>query len=693
MDFTTQPCTSFKDVDTLSKSEARDQVEALRDGIAYHDFLYYVKQQPTISNAVYDRLFRRLQELEAAFPDLQSADSPSRRVGAEPVDKLKRVTHMAPMLSLNATLEAEEVKHFHTRIQRETGKRRVEYVLEPKFDGLSVEVVYDNGRFVYGATRGDGESGDDISANLKTIRALPLRLQDIDTGPSFLAVRGEVFLPRSGFQRLNKTRLERSDEPFVNPRNAAAGIMRQLDASQVADKPLDIVFYDILDIKGPEVASHWEVLECLSRWGLKTDPHNRRASSVETIQDYREGLAAERDDLDYDIDGVVIKLSDHAGRQKLGTRERSPRWALAWKFPPRQEVTTLVDIVVQVGRTGMLTPVALLQPVDVGGVTVSRATLHNEAEVQRKDVRPGDAVHVARAGDVIPEVMERLKRPGKKRGKPFSMPRTCPACGAGVVREGAYVTCPAGLSCPAQLIGHVVHYATREAVNIDHLGDQTATQLVQRGLVRSVADLYQLSVADVEQLDGFAQKSAAQLVEAIQARKQPRLDRFLYALGIRHVGQHTARVVAQHFRRLDAIRQANDTDFEQVPEVGEETARSLAHFFAQEENAQVFERFSRLGVRVRDMPTSRGRVLPLDGKTFVFTGSLAHYARQEASERVQALGGRATSSVSAQTDFVVVGNHPGRKLQEAHEHDVSALGEDAFRGPPARRCTCSARSA
>jgi len=677
MDFKKNPKTDFKDIENLSKGEAREEVEALREGIDYHDYLYYVKNQPKISDAVYDKLFHRLQQLEEAFPELQSDTSPTRRIGAPPVDKLTKIKHTETMLSLNSALEEKEVKNFHDFIQRNTGGDKVEYVVEPKFDGLSVEVVYENGGFQYGATRGDGVEGEDISENMKTVRRVPLRLHDDNGVPRFLAVRGEVFMSKKGFQQTNKERIEKGEEPFANPRNAAAGIMRQLDSKKVADKPLDIFFYDILKIEGSELSSHWEVLKQFSRWGLVTNPHSKRCSDFDEIKAYRDQLSEERDDLDYDIDGIVIKLENYELRRKLGTRQRSPRWALAWKFPPKEEVTVLEEIVVQVGRTGMLTPVALLQPVDVGGVTVSRATLHNEEEVQRKDVRPGDTVRVARAGDVIPEVVERIKQPGKKRGKRFSMPDSCPVCSAEVVKEGAYTFCPAGLSCPSQLVGHIIHFASRDALNIEGLGEKTAKDLVRKGMVNDMADLYQLSVDDILKLDGFAQKSATQLYEAIQSKKNPRLDRFLYALGIRHVGQRVARVLTQEYVTLEKLRKASRSELEEIAEIGPEIAQSVEKFFVEEENRSVLERLASLGVQPQEVESGK-EATALEGKTFVFTGKMEGYTRKEAEERVEALGARATSSVSSQTDYVVVGENPGSKLEEAREQGVEILDEEQF---------------
>lgn len=675
MDFTKNPSTDFKDIEKMSKDEIQEEIRALREGIEHHDYLYYVKNQPEISDATYDKLFRRLQDLEQAFPEFQSDGSPTRRVGAEPVSEMRKVRHTAPMLSLNAVYDENEVRNFVDFVRRSVAGEDYILVMEPKFDGVSVEVVYEYGSFQRGATRGDGETGEDVSENMKTVRAMPLRLRD--GAPRLLAVRGEVFMVKEGFHQLNKRRVERGEEPFSNPRNATAGLLRQLDSRAVAGWPLDIRFYDILAMEGMNLSSHLDALEQFERWGLKTDPHNSRCSSLEEIKQGYHKLLDQREELEYEIDGLVIKLDSYQQRSRLGTRQRSPRWALAWKFPPKKEVTRVADIIVQVGRTGMLTPVALLQPVEVGGVTISRATLHNEDEVRRKDIRVGDKVRVARAGDVIPEVVERVEERGRKRGQPFSMPGKCPVCGTKVAREGAYYFCPAGLSCSAQLVGGIVHYASREALNIEGLREKTAAQLVEKGLMKNLADLYRLSVDDLLTLEGFAQKSAAQLHRAIQSSSKTRLDRFIYALGIRHVGQHMAQVLARSFRTLDALSNAGRDRLEQIPEVGPETAASVREFFDQEENRRVLDRLLDAGVEIEEMPQRRGE-LPLEGKTFVFTGELEKYTRSEAQELVESLGGRAASSVSSQTDFVVVGRNPGSKLDEARKLGVKTMDEEAF---------------
>ncbi|MFO7982672.1 MAG: NAD-dependent DNA ligase LigA [Desulfuromonadales bacterium] len=673
MDFKKNPETDFKNIDDLSKKEAREEVEALREGIEYHDQRYYVENDPVISDATYDKLFARLQDLEEAFPDLRSETSPTRRVGAPPAGELERVEHKAPMLSLNAALDEKEIREYFDFVRREIGERKSRWVVEPKFDGVSVEVVYDKGAFDYGATRGDGYTGEDISANLATVRSLPLRLQ-AENPPDFLAVRGEVFLPREAFQELNRNRVENGEEPFANPRNACAGTLRRLESKIVAPWPLDIFFYEILGIDGEEFESHHEELEAFERWGLKTNPFNRKVSGFDEVVKFRERIGAEREELSYEIDGVVIKVDDLARREDLGYRHRSPRWAIAWKFEPKQEVTTLEKIVVQVGTTGILTPVALLDPVDVGGVTVSRATLHNGGEVARKDLREGDNVRIERAGDVIPEVVERVERPNKSAPR-FSMPKTCPSCGTDVVREGAYVICPGGLSCRAQLQGRIQHYGSREALDIDHLGEKTAHQLVSRGMVTSLADLYRLEPEDLEQLEGFAEKSARQLYEAICETREPRLDRFLYALSIRHVGQRMAQTLARHFGTFEKLMEADRGDFEQLADVGPEIARSLSRFF--EENKDVIDDLQKAGVRVRSMPKQKG-AMPLQGTSFVFTGALENYTRSEAEQTVEELGARATSSVSGNTDYVVAGEDPGSKIDEAREQEVEILNEEEF---------------
>lgn len=673
--FKKKPPTDFQKIEDLSKKQAQQEIEALREGIEYHNHRYYVKNDPVIADAVYDKLFHRLQKLEEAFPELQSENSPTRRIGAAPVDELKRVKHHAPMLSLNAVLEESDIEDWFDFVTRTNKEETHEYVVEPKFDGVSIEVVYENGRFEYGATRGDGQTGEDITDNLRTVRSLPLQLQAQDP-PPLLSLRGEIFLPLAAFHQMNQERLENGREPFANPRNACAGIVRRLASKTVARQPLDIYFYEILHGEGQDFSSHWEKLEIFADWGLKTSPHNKKLNDHSKIIAYREELINQRDELNYEIDGIVIKLDSHRIREKLGTRHRSPRWAIAWKFAPKEEITCLEKIVVQVGTSGILTPVALLQPVDVGGVTVSRATLHNADEVHKKDLREGDKVRIARAGDVIPEVVKRIERPNKNAHK-FHMPEQCPSCDTDVIREGAYVICPADLRCPAQLRGRLQHYGSREALDISHLGEKTVEQLVERGLVATLADLYRLKPEELEKLDLFGEKNARQLYEAIQDTKNPRLDRFLYALGIRHIGARLAQILAEKFTTLDNIRRASREELLDIHDIGVKIADALVCFFA--ENQKSLEDLEQVGVEVQKMPRAKENGLPLKEKVFVFTGSLEHYTRSEAQQAVEDLGGRATSSISGQTDYLVAGEEPGQKLTEAKEEEVTILDEKAFR--------------
>ncbi len=677
--FVEQPNCDFVDVDEISGEQAAEQARLLREAIDFHDYRYYVQNDPVISDRAYDQLFKRLEALEEAFPALQSPNSPTRRVGAAPVSELQRVEHVRPMLSLNAEFEEAGVANFDKFVRDNLDAQIFSYVCEPKFDGLSVEVIFEAGELVRASTRGNGEQGELITDNVRTIHSVPLRLRG--DFPEYLAVRGEVIMPLSGFQQLNRRRVEAGEDTFANPRNAAAGAARLLDSSEVARRPLDVFFYEIIDSSPIDIADEFEALDAFSRWGLKVDEHSRRCEDLDAVERFYTELEAARDDLNFEIDGMVIKVNEFAARDQLGMRARSPRWALAWKFTPKKEITTLEDIVVQVGRTGKLTPVALLDPVDVGGVTVSRATLHNLEEVHSKDVRIGDHVRIQRAGDVIPEVVERIETDDDgERAAPFDMPDYCPSCGAEVVREGPNHFCPNGMSCPAQLEGRIQHFAARNAMDIDGLGSETVDQLVDRGLVRAIPDLYELSVEQLVELDRFAEKSATNLYDNIQGSKEVRLDRFLYALGIPMVGQHTARVLAQAFGSLDALRRADEDALLAVAGVGREIAASVVDFFDEARNQQALERLFALGLELQEMPRAEGEAQSLRGKKFVFTGELEQLTRAEAKRLVEDMGGRATSSVSSQTDYVVVGQNPGSKLDKARELGVEILDEAGFVG-------------
>ena len=544
-------------------------------------------------------------------------------------------------------------------------------VNDPVFD------LYEGGALARGATRGDGATGEDVTPNIRTIRTVPLRLRG-GTPPRALAVRGEAIMPLDAFRRLNRRLTEREEDSFANPRNAAAGSLRQLDSRVTAQRPLAFYAYEIMSIEGaPLPDTHEAELDRLASWGFLVDPHRRVCRTIEEAIGFHAELGAGREELPFEIDGVVIQVDAKAERAALGLRTRSPRWAIALKFEPRKEVTTVEDIVVQVGRTGKLTPVALLRPVDVGGVTVSRATLHNAGEVAKKDIRVGDRVRIERAGDVIPAVVERVPRKGEKRRRPFAMPGACPVCGSAVAEEGAYHFCTGGPSCPMQLRRGIEHYASKGALDIEGLGVKTVASLVDRGVIRSIADLYRLEAASLLDLDGFAEKSAANLIAAVSAAKSPPLDRFLYALGIRNVGEHVASILAEHYGTLEAVMEAPAADLMTIHEIGPEVASSVSGFFAEKRVRALIGELRSLGVEVVPAPR-RARSRPLGGKTFVFTGTLERLSRDEAERLVKSLGGRAASSVSAKTSYVVAGAEAGSKLEKARALGVPVLEEKDF---------------
>jgi len=652
---------------------------ALRDEIRRHDYLYYVKDRPEIADSQYDRLFRELVELEQAHPELVTPDSPSQRVGAPPLEELVKVPHEQPMLSLDSIVDQSEVQAFDQRMKRELETPSVEYSAEPKFDGLSVELMYDHGIFTRGATRGDGTTGEDVTVNLRTIRSLPLQLHAQSGLPDHLVVRGEVYMRLDDFQVLNRRMTERGDDAFANPRNAAAGSLRQLDSTITATRPLVVTCYEIMAVSAPFPLTHWDELETLVQWGLPAPVLRRLCASADEVMAFHRETESMRDQLPYEIDGVVVKVNRRDWQGRLGVKSRSPRWAIAYKFTPRKEITIVQDIVVSVGRTGTLTPVALLKPVEVGGVTISRATLHNADEVARKDIRIGDTVKVERAGDVIPAIAERVLVPGEQRKAPFRMPDHCPVCGSSVGREGAYFYCTGQLVCGAQLKGAIEHFASKHALNIEGLGKKTVAQLVDEGLVRSLADLYCLTNAQLVQLEGFAERSATLLLESIADSKTVSLDRFLMGLGIRQVGQHIAKVLARDFGSLEEIMSADRERFQQIREIGPEISESLVVYWSEPRNREVIAQLQESGVQVAPgMATGDRRNSPLAGKTFVFTGGLDHFTRDEAQQAVEAAGAGVASSVSKKTSYVVVGRDPGSKLDQARTLGVTILTEQEF---------------
>lgn len=661
----------------MTTPEARERIEALRSQIRRHDHLYYVKGHPSISDAAYDKLLRELSELEEKFPDLKTPDSPTERVSGRVQQAFREVRHLAPMLSLESLMNEDEVREFGKRMEKGLGLSRVGYMAEPKFDGLSVELVYREGRFLRGSTRGDGAVGEDVSENLKTIRSLPLSLFTQERPASgTVSVRAEAIMRLEEFESLNRRITEMGKEPFANPRNAASGSLRQLDTRVTASRPLDLFAYDVMYADSVAIRSQREALDLLAEWGFRVDPTSRLCESLDEVVAYHCELEAKRDDLDYEIDGIVVKVDRRDQQAELGSRSRSPRWAVAFKFAPRQEVTEVMDIAVSVGRTGKLTPVALLRPVDVSGVTVSRATLHNQDEVRRKDVRVSDRVRIQRAGDVIPEVVEVLLEHRKGDPPKFQMTTVCPVCGSSVELKGAYHVCTGGWSCRAQQTGRIQHFASRGAMEIEFLGEKTVAQLVERGLVRDLSDLYRLEKKDLLELDGFAEKSAENLVNAIEASKKAPLDRFLYGLGIGNVGQHVAQVLASHFGSLARIMDAKEDELLSVHEIGEEVARSVVDYFTDEKNRRVIEDMQRNGLDLVWEASQKEKTLA--GTRVVFTGTLSKLHRDEAKRLVEERGGRVTSSVSKNTSFVVAGEDAGSKAEKARELGVKVVSEDEF---------------
>jgi DNA ligase (NAD+) len=658
------------------------RIEELRRQIRHHDYLYYVLDRPEISDEEYDDLFRELVKLEEQHPELRSKDSPTQRVGAEPLDAFSSVGHTAPMLSLDSSREEADVRRFDQRVRDAAGEdAKVQWVMEPKLDGASVELVYEKGLLVRAATRGDGRRGEEITENVRTIPAVPLHLREEEREPPpMVAVRGEVLMFLGPFEALNEKLLQEGKEPFANPRNAAAGSLRQLDSRITASRPLEIFVYDILGSEGLEgVDTQTKVRRALAAWGLRTPEFEKLADSADGIVAYHADLMERRDDLEYEIDGVVAKLDDLALREKLGSTSRHPRWAYAFKFPPRKEVTRILKIIPSVGRTGIVTPVAMMRPVEIGGVTVSRASLHNIEQVHRLDVHEGDTVRVQRAGDVIPQVIEVVEKgPKSGHGKSFKFEPTCPSCGTELIRRGPYTVCPNSFACPAQLAGRLVHFGCRDALDIEGLGDETAKLLVAEELVRELPDLFDLEAGQLETLEGFAEKSATNLVAAIEEASRTELRRFLYGLGIPEVGTAVARDLAEHFRSFEKIRDASEEEMEEVEGIGPKMTEGIRAFFREPHNRRVLDRL--LDGRVTIIgPGDRGAAKhPLEGLTFVFTGGLERFSRSEAKELVESNGARATSSVSGETDYVVVGEDPGSKLDEARQRGVKTLDEAAF---------------
>ena len=655
--------------------DVRKKVETLRKQLDHHNYRYYVLDDPEVADREYDTLLRELQKLEQDHPELVTHDSPTQRVGARPLEAFGSVDHRLPMLSLENAMSDEELIAFDERVKKGLDvDKSIEYVAELKMDGLAVELVYENGTFVRGSTRGDGFTGEGITQNLRTVRAIPLKLRD-QKWPSSFEVRGEVFMDKQGFVLLNEQRLKEGESPFANPRNAAAGSLRQLDSSVTAGRPLKFFAYELAGATQP---SQWETLESLKSWGLPVNGHTKLCGSMDAAVNFFHRWENERESLPYEIDGVVVKVNDLAQREALGVRSRSPRWAIAGKFKAQQVTTVVEDIIASVGRTGAVTPVAKLEAVSVGGVTVTNATLHNQDEINRKDVRIGDTVLVQRAGDVIPEVVKVISEKRPKETKPYNLPDSCPQCNGEVIRpEGEVVARCQNAACPAQVKGRIDHFVSKRAMNMDGLGTKLIDQMVEEGLLRDFSDIFTLKKEDVAGLERMAEKSAENLMDAIKASKIVSLWRFVYGLGIRNIGEHLAQVLANRFGDLDAIMSAAPEELEEIDEVGPIVAASIHSFFSGESNRAIVERCLASGVILENPPTFSGAT-PLEGKTFVFTGSLEKFTRSEAKEMVEHLGGRAGGSVSQKTDYLVAGPGTGSKKTKAEELGVPILTETEF---------------
>jgi len=663
----------------MDRLTAEQRIHALREQIEKHNRLYYIEDRPEITDQEYDRLMRELQDLENLFPDMVTPDSPTQRVGGEPLPFFEKVEHKTPMLSLGNAFGEADLRDFDRRVRQTVGNQQVRYVCELKIDGLAVSLHYENGVFVRGATRGDGQVGEDITQNLKTIRSIPLRLNR----PLTLEVRGEAYMPKRAFEKLNREREERGEALFANPRNSAAGSLRQLDPKIAASRSLDTFIYGIGDLQGESVGSHSEGLDLLESLGFKVNPERRVFDSMDDVIQFVNGWTEKRAQLPYEIDGMVIKVDSYAQQQELGFTAKSPRWAIAYKFPAEEAVTILEGIEVNVGRTGAVTPTALLKPVSLAGTTVKRASLHNEDIIREKGLLIGDHVIVKKAGDIIPEIVAVL--PERRTGNevPFLMPTHCPECGSPLVRieEEVALRCINPM-CPALIREGIIHFVSRLAMNIEGLGEKVVAQLFQAGLIHSVADLYVLHEKrdQLLQMERMGEKSVDNLLAAIEASKENSVERLLFGLGIRLVGAKAAKVLAEHFGHLDAIMQASEEELTQIDEIGPKMAASIVSYFAMPQARAVIERLKAAGVNMayKGVRAEEGADLPFAGKTIVLTGTLSSMSRQEAEEKIARLGGKVTGSVSKKTDLVIAGEKAGSKLEKAEKLGVQVMDEAGF---------------
>jgi DNA ligase (NAD+) len=656
----------------MNKTEARKKIEKLRKDINFHNHKYYVENNPVISDYEFDQMLKKLESLELEFPDLITPDSPTQRVGEKPLDGFNTVEHKIPMLSLANTYTYDELKDFDERVKKYV--LDIEYVVEPKIDGAGVALLYENGVLVRGATRGDGVSGDDITQNLKTIHSIPLRLQGNEL--KNIEVRGEVYMSVEGFKKYNKEQEKIGGIVFANPRNATAGSLRQLDSRIVAKRPLDIFIY-FLSFSDKDLESHEKALIALKNAGFRINPLWKKVPDIKSAIKYCKKLEEIRKKVDYEMDGAVIKVNSFAQQKKLGETSKNPRWAISYKFSAKQSTTRLKDITVQVGRTGTLTPVAILKPVEVGGVIVSRATLHNFDELKRKDIRIGDWILVERSGDVIPQVVKSFyeKRTGIEKGK--KVPKRCPVCRTQVNRSEGEVAirCPNKM-CPARLKWRLRYYASRDAMDIDHLGESTIDKLLDEDLVKNIADLYSLKLEDILKLEGFKEKSAQNLIKSIEKSKKQDLSRLIHGLGIRHVGKYTAQLLASKYSSIDKLSKASEEELKEIDGLGDKSAEAIVTFFSTEENIKLIDRLKDIGIKTKE---KRKQELPLQGKKFVFTGSLTSFSRPEAADFVKNKGGIVGSTVSKDIDYVIVGDNPGSKYEKAKKLNIKIINEDEFK--------------
>jgi len=658
-------------------SKTKQRINFLREEINSHNYSYYVLDNPEIPDSEYDRLLRELGELEEKNPEIITADSPTQRVGATPLDSFSEVKHEVPMLSLGNAFSDQDMIDFDRRVREGVDSVSIEYAAEPKLDGLAISLLYKNGLLERAATRGDGRTGENVTLNIRTIDAIPLKLRGKNF-PPLMEIRGEVVMPKAGFDKLNKQQIEKGEKPFVNPRNAAAGSLRQLDPKITATRPLSFYSYGIGLIEGMTLPDkHSDMMDKIKSWGLRINPESRVVKGVQGCIDYYESLAKKRNDLPDEIDGIVYKVDDVHYQEIMGFVSRAPRWAIARKFPAQEEMTKLLAIDIQVGRTGALTPVARLEPVFVGGVTVSNATLHNQDEIDRLDVRVGDTVIVRRAGDVIPQIVSIVK--SKRTGKPrrFHLPDTCPVCGSETARfeDEAVTFCTGGLYCEAQRKEAIKHFASRRAMNVDGLGDKLVEQLVDEGLIHTIADLYHLDVDSLIKLDRMAEKSAKNLVTSLEKSKKTTLARFVFSLGIHSIGETTAQILANHFLLLENIMSANEEQLLAVADVGPIVAENLITFFKQPHNIEVVEQLINVGINWPKIKQKTKNEQPLVGKVFVVTGTLETMGRNDAKAALQELGAKVSGSVSKKTDYVVVGENPGSKASKAEELGITILDE------------------